>query len=150
MNNITIIVAILLFVMNHHGYSFAEEVQSSGQSKIVQKWQKSPNCPNGWVEIDSVVARITNENYDDFFSIITDGANDLIIWFENNENVWKMVILSTVPTKKHLAYGVKTKDLKIFVKDGCVMYGVEGSEAISVFKWNPKGRTFLEHIPPYM
>jgi hypothetical protein len=150
MNTITIIVGIILFVMNPYGFSFAKEVQSEEQPNIVQKWQKSPNIPDGWVEIDRLVAKITNENYGDVFSIITDGKNDLIIWFENNENVWKMVILSTVPTKKHLAYGVKTKDLKIFVKDGCVMYGVEGSEAISVFKWNPKGRTFLEYIPPYM
>jgi hypothetical protein len=150
MNGITIVSIIVLLFVNACGISFAENDQGDEHPKIIQKWQKVPIIPNEWVEIDRIATKITKENYDDVFSIITDGKNDLIVWFEKDKNVWKMVILSTVPTEKHLSYGVKTKDLKLFVKDGCLLYGIEGSEAISIFKWNPKGRTFLEYIPPYM
>ncbi len=109
-----------------------------------------PEAPLGWIVVDKVTANITSDDYEDIFFILTDGTNDLIVWFENVNESWKMVVLSSVPTKNHVEYGVKTRDLRLFAKGKDILYGIEGSEAISIFKWDAFKKTFIEYVPPYM
>ncbi len=78
---------------------------------------------------------------------MTDYTNDLIVWFEYVNESWKMVVLSSILTQKHSEYGVRAKDLRLFVKGKDILYGIEGSEAISIFKWDTEKHIFVENVP---
>lgn len=125
-------------------------IHVSAKTEIIEGIYEKPEAPPGWTVVDKITANITRDDHEDVFIIMTDNTNDLIVWFENVNDSWKMVVLSSVPTQNHLEYGVRTRDLRLFVKGKDILYGIEGSEAISIFKWDASKKSFFEYVPPYM
>jgi len=108
---------------------------------------KQPSAPGGWKKVDDKSAYISNDKYKDVFMLVTDSTNDMLLWFRKIKGRWEMNILMTVPTKDHAAFGVKTEDLRIFISKQSVVYGVDGSEAVFIFRWIPEESHFSIYAP---
>ncbi len=78
---------------------------------------------------------------------MTDGKNDQIVWFEKMGRYWKMSIIESVPSEDHIKYGVNIKELKLYIRGSRILYGPEGSEAISYYDWDAKEKIFVQFVP---
>lgn len=115
--------------------------------KAVQEWQREPKVPQGWLEVDRKKAKITNQENYDFFVLMTDGKNDLIVWFEKARNYWKMSVIESVSSEKHIEYGLDIKKAILTVEGNSILYGLEGTQAVSYFEWNQKEKLFIRFVP---
>jgi len=99
-------------------------------------WKQQPDVLDGWTLIDRKEATLSNVIKKDVFILATDGKNDALFWFKRKPKSWEPIVLINVPAKQHLEFGVKSKDLRLFISGETLSYGVEGSEAIFLFRWN--------------
>ncbi|TDY02911.1 hypothetical protein [Thiohalophilus thiocyanatoxydans] len=75
--------------------------------------------------------------------LVTDGNNELLLWFHRHSDYWEATLLDSIKTENHRAYGVNPLDLRIHLRGNTVLYGREGSEAITGYEWDEQRHVFL-------
>jgi len=105
-------------------------------------WKDKPGVFDGWELIDRKESALSGGDEKDVFILATDGKNDALFWFKRKPKSWEPVVLISVPVKQHQEFGVKSKDLRLFISGDTLSYGIEGSEAIFLFKWNKAKDSF--------
>lgn len=150
MRFIIILLSFQLFICT----AFAEKqsVNKDGykMERHLQPWRESPKVPNGWKLIDKKVGKITEYKSNDIFMLVTDGSNELLLWFYRKNHIWEMSVIDSIATKNHKEYGVNPLKLKIYIEGNAVLYGIEGSEAITRYEWNSKESVFIPLVAmPY-
>ncbi len=124
-----------------------QTIKDSPEPKqVMQSWQIEPKIPDGWDEIDRKQAKISNKKNFDVFVLMTDGKNDQIVWFEKIGRHWKMSVIESVPSERHVEYGVNIKEAGLEVKGNEIYFGIDGTEAISSYKWDTNIRLFIRVV----
>jgi hypothetical protein len=110
-------------------------------------WKQQPGVLDGWTLIDKKEASLSGKKTKDVFILATDGENDTLFWFKRKPKSWEPVVLINVPVKQHQEFGVKSKDLRLFINGATLSYGIEGSEAVFLFRWNKANDSFDIYYP---
>lgn len=74
---------------------------------------------------------------------MTDSKTDQIVWFKMRGKYWNMTVIESIPTQRHTEYGIDIRQAKLTVHGKRLLYGKEGTEAISYYEWDNKNQVFI-------
>lgn len=146
MNNSLKYFFVAFIVCIYTTVAVAEEKNMDGLPapvRFVAQWLLNPTVPTGFEEIHRIEAKITDRKTSDIFILMTDSRTDQIVWFKKRGKYWNMTVIESIPTKRHTEYGVDIRQAKLFVNGKRLLYGLEGTAAISYYEWDSKKQIFI-------
>lgn len=127
--------------------SYASEGPMPKPEKFIQDWSLKPSVPTGWVKVEEQEAYVTSTKNPDVFILMKDQVNLMLVWFKREGGYWNMIVMDSMPIKNILDYGVNIEYVGLYIDGKKIFLGVDGSEAITIYEWDPKRRLFVGKIP---
>jgi hypothetical protein len=137
---------VIIVVMMNCCILYSEEV-------FVSEWKKKPTVPAGWQKISQIEGDFNSDGKTEIAFLCSDGYNDIIIIAErSDDSVVHYVFLETTPTKINNEYlkslkSSKSSQLGLTSRNGSLVYGQLGSDAICIYRWNKQKKYYETLIP---